>query len=119
MSIEWDKFKRPENGDYPDRWRPETPGDTITGRIATMRVATMPDGSQYPSLTLDTETGQRELLASQTMLLQRMAALQPKVGDTIRVTFTEVEKLAGGKTLKHFTVETVGTAPTRNPDTIL
>jgi len=119
MSIEWDKFKRPESGDYPDRWRPENPGDTITGRITAMRVATMPDGSQYPSLTLDTTTGQREILASQTMLLQRMAALQPRIGDTICVTFTEIEKLQGGKTLKHFTVETVTAGPTRDSNSLV
>ena len=117
MSIEWDKFKRTE-GDFPDRWRPETPGDHITGRITSMRVATMPDGKQYPSLTLDCNGTEQEVLASQAMLLQRLAALQPKTGDTISITFNEIEKLNGGKTLKHFTVEITGSAPARTDSLI-
>lgn len=103
MSINWDNFKRTE-GDYPDRWKPENPGDSISGRIAGIRVATMPDGNQYPSITLDTSSGQREVLASQSQLLQKMAAAQPSIGDTLTIRFTEIEKLNGGKTLKHFDV---------------
>lgn len=117
MTIEWDQFKRTE-GDYPERWRPETPGDTIEGRITNMRIATMPDGKQYPSLAFNCDGTEREVLASQAMLLQRLAALQPKVGDTVRITFTEIEKLNGGKTLKHFTVEITGTAPVRTQSII-
>lgn len=111
MSINWDNFKRPESGDFPERWRPETAGDTITGKITSMRVATMPDGNTYPSIALDVNGVQREVLASQSMLLQRLASLQPKIGDTITIAFTQIEKLAGGKTLKHFTVEVDSAAP--------
>ena len=117
MSINWDNFKRPESGDFPERWRPETAGDSIGGKIVAMRVATMPDGNTYPSLTLDNNGVQREVLASQSMLLQRLAALQPKVGDTITIEFTQIEKLAGGKTLKHFNV-TIDSAPTRTESII-
>jgi hypothetical protein len=109
MSIEWDQFKRNESGEYPERWKPENAGDTITGKITQLRVATMPDGTQYPSLTLDCDGVQRELLASQAMLLTRMAALQPKIGDIITITFTQIEKLSGGRTLKHFDVTIDGT----------
>lgn len=112
MSINWDNFKRPDTGDFPERWRPETAGDTIHGKITTIRVATMPDGNTYPSLTIDVGGVHREVLASQAMLLQRLAAIQPKVGDTITIVFTQIEKLAGGKTLKHFNV-TIDAAPTR------
>lgn len=117
MSINWDTFKRPESGDFPERWRPETAGDSISGKIVAMRVATMPDGNTYPSITLDCNGVQREILASQSMLLQRLAAMQPKIGDNITIVFTQIEKLAGGKTLKHFTVE-VDSAPTRTESII-
>lgn len=115
MSINWDNFKRPESGDYPARWRPETAGDKISGKITGLRVATMPDGNTYPSLTLDCNGTQAEVLASQSMLLQRLAALQPKVGDTITIEFTQIEKLAGGKTLKHFNVTIDSSAPRTEP----
>ena len=106
MSINWNDFKKTE-GDFPERWKPENIGDTVTGKITSIRVATMPDGNQYPSLTLATATGERELLASQSRLLAMLAEKQPRIGDTITITHTDVEKLAGGKTLKHFDV-TVG-----------
>jgi hypothetical protein len=111
MSINWDNFKRPESGDFPERWRPETAGDKISGKIQAIRIATMPDGNQYPSLTLDVNGVQREVLASQSMLLQRLAALQPNLGDVITIEFTQMEKLAGGKTLKHFTITVDSATP--------
>lgn len=117
MSINWDNYKRPESGDFPERWRPETVGDSIGGKITSIRIATMPDGNTYPSLTLDVDGVQREILASQSMLLQRLASMQPKIGDTINIEFTQLEKLAGGKTLKHFVV-TVDSAPTRTESII-
>ena len=105
MSIDWSKFQQASPGDYPERWRPENPGDEISGVIAAMRVATMPDGTQYPSITLKTASGERELLASQAMLLRGMAQHQPKIGDTLSIRFTEIEKLSGGRTLKHFSID--------------
>ena len=105
MGINWDDFKRPENGEYPERWKPENIGDTIKGKITEIRVATMPDGAQYPSLTLDTGTDRRELLASQTMLLRELVSKQPKIGDIIEVKYDELEKISGGRTLKKFKVQ--------------
>jgi hypothetical protein len=115
MSINWDNFKRTE-GDFPDRWRPENAGDTVTGKITQMRIATMPDGSTYPSLTITTKSGEREILASQTRLLAILSEKQPRIGDTITITHTIVEKLAGGKTLKHFDVEIKGAVVTADED---
>ena len=119
MSINWNDFKKNETGDFPERWRPENIGDTVTGKITSIRVATMPDGNQYPSLALKTENGERELLASQTRLLALLAEKQPRVGDTITITHTSMEKLAGGKTLKHFeVVVNAGAAPVAAEDII-
>lgn len=112
MSINWDNFKRTD-----DRWKPENPGDTITGVITAMRVATMPDGTDIPSINIRTAEGEREVLISQSQLLQKMAALQPKIGDNITIRFTDIEKLTGGKTLKKFEVS-VDTKANRE-DTIL
>jgi hypothetical protein len=104
MTINWDNFKKTE-GDFPERWRPENNGDTITGKITHIRIATMPDGNTYPSLTLSTTDGEREILASQSRLLSILAEKQPRIGDKITITFTGIEKLNGGKTLKLFEVQ--------------
>jgi len=111
-NIDWEQFQKPAAGDYPERWRPENEGDTVTGKIKQIRIATMPDGQQYPSIMVDTAEGEREILASQAMLLRLFANQQPKVGDTITIVHTSVEKLSGGRTLKHFDL-TVEPAVTR------
>lgn len=107
MSIKWDDFKK-ESGDFPDRWKAENIGDSVKGKITSLRVATMPDGTQLPSLTIDTTNGEREVLASQSMLLRRLVEIQPKIGDTISIAYTQLEKLNGGRTLKHFDVQITG-----------
>lgn len=114
MSINWNEFEKP-SGEYPDRFKFEKEGDTIGGRITDIRIATMPDNSRYPSITIDTGNGQFEVLASQSQLLRLLATQQPKVGDTITITHTTVERLAGGKTLKHFTVEASAATPPAGP----
>ena len=112
MSIKWDDFKK-EAGDFPDRWKAENIGDSVKGKITTLRVATLPDGTQLPSITIATATGEREVLASQSMLLRRLVETQPKIGDTISITYTQLEKLNGGRTLKHFDVQiSTSSAPT-------
>lgn len=114
MSINWNEFERP-TGDYPDRFKFENEGDTVSGKITQIRVATMPDGSRYPSITIDTGERTVEVLASQTQLLRLLASTQPKTGDQITITHTNVEKLAGGKTLKHFTIDTAPSAAPSGP----
>lgn len=109
MSIDWTEFNK-NNGEYPERFKFENEGDRISGTVVSIRVATMPDGSRYPSLTLNTANGQFEVLASQTQLLKLLATNQPKVGDSITIVYTTLEKIAGGKTMKHFTVERTETA---------
>jgi hypothetical protein len=105
MDINWSDFERP-SGDF-NKWKPENEGDTITGKITALRVATMPDGNKYPSLTVNSNGDSYDILASQTQLLRLLAEHKPTVGDTITITHTRVEKLAGNKTLKHFDVKVV------------
>lgn len=106
MSINWQEFEKPTGGDY-NRWKPEAEGDRISGIITTIRVATMPDGNKYPSLTVDVAGDKFEVLASQSQLLRLMAEAKPNVGDTITIVHTRLEKLAGNKTLKHFEIEVI------------
>jgi hypothetical protein len=116
MSIDWNQFERP-SGDF-NRWKPENEGDTISGIVKTLRIATMPDGNRYPSLTITSNGTDFDLLASQTQLLRLLAEKKPQPGDTITITHTRVEKLAGGKTMKHFTVEVTRGKPTSADDII-
>lgn len=117
MSINWQEFERPTGGDY-NRWKPETEGDQISGIINSIRVATMPDGNKYPSLTIDVAGDKFEVLVSQTQLLRLVAEKKPNIGDTITIKFTRVEKLAGNKTLKHFEVLVVKGKPIDTDDLV-
>jgi hypothetical protein len=110
MSINWQDFERPSGGDY-NRWKPETEGDSIGGKIVAIRIATMPDGNKYPSLTISKGGDNYEVLASQTQLLRLLAEKKPAVGDDISITFARTEKLAGNKTLKHFEVKITAGKP--------
>jgi hypothetical protein len=105
MSIEWSQFERSSSGEFPDRWKPENEGDRISGTVKTIRIATMPDGNRYPSLTIVSSGVERQVLASQVQLLRLLAEKKPQAGDTLTIVFTHVEKLQGGKTMKHFTVD--------------
>lgn len=116
MSIDWNQFERP-SGDF-NRWKPETEGDKISGIVKVVRIATMPDGNRYPSLTITSQGVDYEVLASQTQLLRILAEKKPQPGDTISITFVRLEKLAGSKTLKHFTVEVTRGKPTTAEDII-
>lgn len=99
----WDQWNQPE-GDYPDRWKPENPGDRLVGRLIRARVATMPDGKRLPSLTLLTANGEIELLAAQVDLQRKLAEARPRVGQTLDIHYIDLERLQGGKTLKRFAV---------------
>jgi hypothetical protein len=116
MSIDWNQFERP-SGDF-NRWKPETEGDSISGVVKAIRIATMPDGNRYPSLSISKGGLDYDVLASQMQLLKLLAEKKPAIGDTITITHTRVEKLAAGKTMKHFTVEVTRGKPTTADDII-
>ena len=109
MEINWQEFEKPI-GDY-NKWKPENEGDQISGVLTAIRVATMPDGNKYPSLSIDVEGVKYDVLASQSQLLRMLADKKPNLGDSITIKHTKVEKLAGNKTLKHFEVTVVQNKP--------
>jgi hypothetical protein len=71
MSIDWNQFERP-SGDF-NRWKPETEGDSISGVVKAIRIATMPDGNRYPSLSVSKGGLDYDVLASQMQLLKLLA----------------------------------------------
>jgi hypothetical protein len=91
----------------------ENVGDTVSGVVNAVRAHRFDDGSVAPQILVTTDDGEeRTITAGQVRLKAELATQRPEPGDHIKVTFTEVEKRSGGKTLKHFSVEvTRGGAP--------
>ena len=89
----------------------ETVGDGVSGKVLNISVHRWDDGTVCPQLLLDVDGEEVMLTAGQTRLKRALAEQRPQVGDSIKATLTEIEKRAGGKTLKHFDVTTGGTAP--------
>ncbi len=101
MSI-WDDPELHVSDDYV---KFETPGDTITGTITALRIHRF-DDKPVPQIVIRTPEGHdRTVTGGQARLKALLTEKRPDVGDTITITMTNVEKRAGGKTLKHFEVE--------------
>ena len=62
------------------------------------------DGKIVPQIELDTADGPKTVTAGQVRLKAGLQEKRPGVGDLLTITLTEIEKRAGGKELKHFTV---------------
>lgn len=101
MSI-WDDPELKINSDY---IKFENPGDTTTGTIVAIRAHKFDDGNVVPQIILNTADGEKTVTAGQMQLKAMLADKRPNVGDTITITFTEIEKRSGGKTLKKFDVQ--------------
>lgn len=101
MSI-WDDPELKVNSDY---IRFENPGDTASGTIVAIRAHKFDDGNVVPQIILNTADGEKTVTAGQMQLKALLAEKRPNVGDHITITFTEVEKRSGGKTLKKFDVQ--------------
>ena len=101
MSI-WDDPELKINSDY---IKFENPGDTASGTIVAIRAHKFDDGNVVPQIILNTADGEKTVTAGQMQLKAMLADKRPNVGDTITITFTEVEKRSGGKTLKKFDVQ--------------
>ncbi len=83
----------------------ENVGDHIAGEVLAVQVHRWDDGTACPKLVIATDDGEEKALtASQMRLKAALAEQRPEAGDHISVTFREVEKRPGGKTLKHFDV---------------
>jgi hypothetical protein len=101
MSI-WDDPELHVSDDYV---KFETPGDTITGTITALRIHRF-DDKPVPQIVIRTPEGHdRTVTGGQARLKALLTEKRPDVGDTITITMTNVEKRAGGKTLKHFEVD--------------
>lgn len=87
-------------------------GDTVSGTVTGVFPHRFDDGKVVPKIMLETAEGEVALTAGQVRLKAALSEQRPEVGDDLTVTLTEIEKRAGGKTLKHFDVVVVkGTAP--------
>jgi hypothetical protein len=89
----------------------ENVGDTVTGTIVTIRKHVFDDGKAVPQIILDVDGTEKTVTAGQVRLKSELATLRPQPGQVLSITLTEVEKRAGGKTLKHFDVKVVGVKP--------
>jgi len=103
MSV-WDD---PEMRIASDYAKFEAIGDTVSGTVTGVYAHRFEDGKVVPKIMLDTTEGEVALTAGQVRLKAELSEKRPEVGDHLTVTLTEVEKRAGGKTLKHFDVVVV------------
>lgn len=111
MTSVWDD---PEIAVASDYVKFETVGDSVAGNILAVQVHRFDDGKVAPKLIIETDDGdEKALTAGQVRLRAALAEQRPEAGDHITVTLTEIEKRAGGKTLKHFDVRVArgGTQP--------
>jgi uncharacterized protein YhfF len=111
MSI-WDDPELKINSDY---IKFENPGDNATGTIVAIRAHKFDDGNVVPQIILNTADGEKTVTAGQMQLKALLAEKRPNVGDNITITFTEIEKRSGGKTLKKFDVQVGAAAVTAAP----
>lgn len=92
------------------------PGDSVKGTVVEVGVGQDLNGHDAPQILVEQEDGEViTITASQAQLRSKLLEARPNVGDTIAVMFTDVEKRAGGKTLKLFDVAVkggIGGAPT-------
>jgi hypothetical protein len=103
MSV-WDTPELQTNSDYV---KFEKEGDTVTGTVVNISAHKWDDGSVSPQILLDTADGQQTVTAGQVRLKALLAEKRPEVGDGLTITMVGVEKRAGGKTLKLWTVDVV------------
>jgi len=95
----WSEFS--QSGDF---IKFDVVGDTVSGTITAVRRHMFEDGKVVPQIELDTPDGPKTLTAGQVRLKAMFAEQRPGVGDYITVTLTDIEKRAGGKTIKSFTL---------------
>lgn len=100
----------------------ENIGDTASGVIKVVRTHTFDDGKKVPQiLMVDDDGSERTLTAGQVRLKAELVEQRPEAGDHLKVTLVNIEKRAGGKTLKIFNVQVTrgmgGAAPQATPAT--
>lgn len=116
MTSIWDDPDLRVGGEF---FKFDNVGDSIAGTVNAVRAHRFDDGSVAPQVMLTTDDGEEKTVtAGQVRLKAALAEQRPEAGDHISITFTESEKRAGGKTLKHFDVNVTrggGAAPAEAP----
>lgn len=100
MSI-WDDPSLRVGGDYV---KFDNIGDTVSGTVLSVGAHRWDDGTVSPQIILETADGEKTVTAGQVRLKVALAEKRPEVGDHLTIALTNIEKRAGGKTLKHFDV---------------
>lgn len=95
-TIDWGEFQGASSGDWQKFTFTEV-GDSIAGEITELRIATMPDGTRMPALTIRTDDGEWSLLASQVGLQRALAQHRPASGDAIAIVLTGFAEAKPGK----------------------
>ena len=103
MSV-WDD---PEMRTASDYAKFEVIGDYISGVVTGVFAHRFDDGKVVPKIMLDTGDGEVALTAGQVRLKAELSEKRPEVGDMLTVKLIDIEKRAGGKTLKHFDVAVI------------
>ena len=104
MSVNsvWDDPEIKASGDFV---KFENVGESVSGTVTAIRAHRFDDGKVVPQILMVTDEGEEKTMtAGQVRLKAELAEQRPEAGDHLKVTFREVEKRAGGKTLKHFDV---------------
>lgn len=98
-SDPWDSLP---SGDY---FKFEEPGDAVVGDVIGIGIGEDFNGNPAPQVVVRQDDGQDvTVTAGQAQLKAKLMAARPKVGDRIKMEYTQKEQRAGGKTLKHFDV---------------
>ena len=112
-SSVWDDPEIKAGGDY---IKFDNVGDTVTGTVTAIRAHRFDDGKVVPQVLLTTDDGEEKTMtAGQVQLKAKLAEQRPESGDHIKVTLTDIEKRAGGKTLKVFDVQVTRAGATHAP----
>lgn len=115
MTSVWDDPELRTGGDF---IKFDNVGDTVAGTINAVRAHRFDDGKVAPQILLTTDDGEEKTVtAGQVRLKVALAEQRPEQGDHITITLAQIEKRAGGKTLKHFDVQVrqSGSAPAPQP----
>lgn len=104
MTQPTDFWSDPEMFNSGDYVKFDAVGDTVTGTVTGVKKHMFEDGKIVPQIELDTADGPKTVTAGQVRLKAGLQEKRPGVGDLLTITLTEIEKRAGGKELKHFSV---------------
>lgn len=101
-----------------DRFKFVNPGDTIEGEVVGLSATDFGGTAELtPVLTVRTDDGDRDVTASQRVLMSRLAEQAPEVGDQISIRYDgEADKARPGRSpAKLFTVTVKRKDPANDP----